>query len=202
MSQNILLLSEAKLRERANIDPNVDSKLLINTIKWCQDVYVEPVMGTTLFDKILSDIDNSALTGNYKTLVDRYIVDMLLWFVMAEIPMVINYRMTNKSVLSANSENSQSTTMAELVDIIPYYKKKAEYYEQRAIQYLKQNYNLFTEYTSYGTGVDVIRPKKMGYSCSIPLDVRQPKEFTVPELYQGNGTGAVEDIEILDGGNP
>ena len=202
MSQNILILSEVKLRERANIDVNVDSKLIVNTIKWCQDVTVEPVLGTTLYEKILSDINNTTLTGNYKILVDRYVIDMLLWAVMAEIPMAINYRMTNKSVLSAGSENAQTASMAELLDIIPYYKKKAEYYEQRVIQYLKQNYNLFTEYTSYGVGVDVIRPKKMGYSCTIPLDVRAPKEFTVPELYQGNGTGMVEDIEILDGGNP
>jgi hypothetical protein len=187
MSQNILLLSEIKLRERANIDPNVDSKLIVNTIKWCQDVYVEPVMGTTLYEKILSDINANALAGNYKILVDRYITDMLLWFVMSEIPMAISYRVTNKAVLTGTAENTQTASMADLVDIIPYYKKKGEYYEQRAIQYLKEKFLLFPEYTNYGPGLDVIRPKRLGYSCSIPLNVPNPPMLTIPERYQGNG---------------
>jgi hypothetical protein len=112
---------------------------------------------------------------------------------MSEIPMAISYKLTNKSVLTGTSETAQTASMAELLDIIPYYKKKGEYYEQRAIQYLKEKFVLFPEYTNYGPGLDVIRPKRLGYSCSIPLNIPNPKYLTIPERYQGNGFLYEED---------
>jgi hypothetical protein len=53
MSRNIIMISEAVLKERSVIHDNIDPKLIFPDIKAAQDLYIEPILGTALFDKIL-----------------------------------------------------------------------------------------------------------------------------------------------------
>ncbi len=66
MSKNILLISETILKERTKLHSNVDPKLLFPDIKVAQDMYIEPLLGTALYNKILDDINAGTLTGAYK----------------------------------------------------------------------------------------------------------------------------------------
>ena len=73
------IISEAKLREFTDIDNNVDTALIKNAIREAQDIELQRVLGTLLYQKILSDISSSSLTGDYKTLVDDYVQNFLLY---------------------------------------------------------------------------------------------------------------------------
>ena len=104
--------------------------------------------------------------------------------------MTLGYKFHNKNVLSKGSEGAQTPSMPELLDLAQGYKNKAEYYEQRAIKYLreKQATNTFPLYTNYGDGVDAIRPKRNGYSTSIYLgdDDGCCDKRPFEKYYQGN----------------
>jgi hypothetical protein len=76
---NTLIISEAKLRQFTDLNDSVDTELIKNAVRTAQDITIQRVIGTKLYQKILSDIDASTLTGVYQTLVNDYIQDFLLY---------------------------------------------------------------------------------------------------------------------------
>ena len=62
---NTLIISEAKLRQFTDLNDSVDTELLKNAVRTAQDITIQRVIGTKLYQKILSDIDASTLTGVY-----------------------------------------------------------------------------------------------------------------------------------------
>lgn len=170
MSKNVLLLSEDILKDRTSIHGNVDPKLLFPEIKAAQDMYIHPILGTALYDKIVGDIDaTGTTTGVYKTLLDEYIVDALLYYVLAGLPDAISFQFWNKGVVRKSGDNTELPSMSDLADISNKYRVRAEWYGERLNKYLKQNSTLFSEYQSPGGGLDVISPENSTYTMPIYL---------------------------------
>lgn len=145
--QNTLLISEAKLKAFTDINNNLDVALIKSTIREAQIVHITRLLGTKLYDKILSDVDNNTLSGNYKTLVDDYVQDALIYWSYYESLEAIYLRPRNNGLLQPQGgDNSLS------VDMLVYDKKrqsvknKAEYFSERLVDFLCFNNNLFPEY--------------------------------------------------------
>ena len=66
---DVFLISEANLRQFTDLNNNVDSKLLSSAIRESQDIEIQRILGTKLYNKILDDIQNNTLSGDYQTLV-------------------------------------------------------------------------------------------------------------------------------------
>jgi hypothetical protein len=60
-----LIISEEKLREFTDINDNLDSKLLMNAVREAQDIYLQRLTGTSLYEYILNQIDANTLSGDY-----------------------------------------------------------------------------------------------------------------------------------------
>ena len=186
MSRDVLLISDETIKDRTTIHGNIDPKLLYPDLKVAQDMYIQPILGSALYDKIQTDITNSTLTGNYKILVNRYIADALIYYCMAELPTTISYQFWNKGVVRKQGENTELPSMGDLIDIANKYKNRAEFYAERLRLYLKQNAaTLFPEYLNYGNGVDDIRPSQNAFTMPIWLGEDCDKK-TFEEKYQGN----------------
>jgi len=69
------LILPSVIKERMSLHDNIDDKLIYPEIKAVQDLYIMPILGSTLFNKILNDISTNTLAGNYKSLVDNYVVE-------------------------------------------------------------------------------------------------------------------------------
>ena len=78
--QNTLLISEAKVKAFTDINNNLDPSLIKSTIREAQIIHITRLLGTKLYDKIIDDVDAGTLTGNYKSLVDDYVQDSLLYW--------------------------------------------------------------------------------------------------------------------------
>jgi len=74
-----LIISEEKLREFTDINDNLDSKLLMNAVREAQDIYLQRLTGTSLYEVILTKIDANTLTGAYKKLVDDFVQPFLIY---------------------------------------------------------------------------------------------------------------------------
>jgi hypothetical protein len=186
MSLSVLLVSDQMIKDRTAIHGNIDPTLIKADIRVAQDMYIHPILGTALYDKLISDISSTGTTtGVYKTLLDRYIVDTLMWYVLSELPTTISYQFWNKGVIRKQGESTELPSMSELIDLQNKYKNRAEYYANRLRLYLKQNQNLFTEYLNPGNGVDTINPETTSFTMPVYLgDDTCYKSFE--EKYQGN----------------
>lgn len=187
MSQNTLMISDTMIKDKTAIHGNIDPKIIYPDIKVAQDMYVHPILGTALYNKILTDIDNDALAGDYKFLVDRFIVDALIWYTLAELPTTISYQFWNKGVLRKQGDNTELPSMSDLMDISNKYRIRAEFYADRLRLYLRQNAaTKFPEYNNAGNGVDDIQPANSVYYMPLYLGEDSCYEKSLEEKYQGD----------------
>jgi hypothetical protein len=145
--QNTLLISEAKVKAFTDINNNLDPSLIKSTIREAQIIHITRLLGTKLYDKIIDDVDAGTLTGNYKSLVDDYVQDSLLYWSYYESLESIYLRPRNNGLLQPQGGDN-----ALSVDMLIYDKKrrsvknKAEYFSERLVDYLCFNNSLFPEY--------------------------------------------------------
>ena len=145
--QNTLLISEAKVKAFTDINNNLDPSLIKSTIREAQIIHITRLLGTKLYDKIIDDVDAGTLTGNYKSLVDDYVQDSLLYWSYYESLESIYLRPRNNGLLQPQGGDN-----ALSVDMLVYDKKrrsvknKAEYFSERLVDYLCFNNSLFPEY--------------------------------------------------------
>jgi len=76
---DVFIISEENLRQFTDINNNVDSKLLKNAVREAQDIEIQRILGTKLYNKILDDIKAGTLSGNYQTLVLNWVQNALLY---------------------------------------------------------------------------------------------------------------------------
>lgn len=190
MSKNILMISVQMLKDRTAVHDNIDEKLVFPEIKAAQDMYILPLCGSALFNKLLADINANTLTGNYKVLVDDYIIDTLANYVISELPLGLTYQFWNKGVAQKTTDNSVAPSMSDLFSVAAKYKRRAEEYAQRMRLFLRQNApTMFPEYINPGSGVDTVIPERQGFSNPIYLGDVSPyqNEYkTYEEKYQSN----------------
>lgn len=170
MSSNTLLILPKVLKERSSLHDNVDDKLIYPEIKAAQDMYIMPLLGSTLMTKLQTDIAAGTLGGNYKILVDDYLIDTVVNYVLSELPEGLNYQFYNKGLGGKTADGSTQPSMPELYAIVAKYKSRAEHYAKRCRMYLLQNSpSKYPEYNQFVVGIDTVAPDKNNYTCPIYL---------------------------------
>jgi hypothetical protein len=105
----VQLISEAKIRQFTDINDNLDSSLLVNAIREAQDIELQRILGTILYQKLLSDVQSNTLTGNYQTLVDDYVQNFLLYQVYYYALEYIYFRPRNNGLLIPQGGENSNT---------------------------------------------------------------------------------------------
>lgn len=176
MSKNILLISVDILKERTDIHGNVDPKLIYPHIKYVQDAFIKPILGSALFDKLQSLVDDGSITntGNadYKLLIDEYLIDTLIWYVKSELQVDISFQTWNKGVVRKQGDNTEMPTMSELIDLAGRYKNKGEYYGNRMKLFIidqNSRNQKYQEYTHPGSTIDTVTPEQRNFTLPVYL---------------------------------
>lgn len=173
MSLNVLIMSVDLFKQRTSIHSNIDAKLLYPEIKAAEDMYIHPILGTALYDKIINDINVSGtpIGADYLTLVNRYVLDVLQNYVLSALPVALPFQFWNKGIIRKTGEDTELPSMAELVDISNFYKQRAEFYANRLMKYLKQTATttVLPEYLQPGNGIDTIAPESNTFTIPIYL---------------------------------
>lgn len=196
MSANILFISETTLKTRMGLSEAIDGKQLTAQIKVAQDLYVQSALGSPLFLRLQSGIDADNLDVNESTLLDSYVVDCLCWYTMSLLPMSLSYQFFAKGVLQKTAEESQAPSRADLELIASSYKQTAEFYKQRMIDYLRENYSLYSSYYNFTAGYDTIFPELKAYTCPIWLGNSYSDYKNISLSGSGNTDGASHRIEV------
>ena len=146
-----LIISEEKLREFTDINDNLDSKLLMNAVREAQDIYLQRLTGTSLYERILADIDANTLTGEYKDLVDDFVQPFLIYASYWESLDAIYVRPRNNGLLiPTGGENSEKADRSMYDAKRQAVNNKMQYYSDRLTNYLIQNEDEFPELNDNG----------------------------------------------------
>ena len=189
MSRNTLFISVKTIKERTGLHANVDEKLILPEILTAQDMYILPALGTGLYNRLQDGIDANDLTVAETDLLDNYITNCLVYYVMSELPMGLSYQFYNKGVVRKSSDNTDMPSAQDMIDVANRYKARAEFYKQRLVKFLRQSSTttVFPLYNNPGNGVDTIRPDIEAYTTTIWLgDDCGCKGKSFEQMYQGN----------------
>jgi hypothetical protein len=169
------------------VHKNIDSKMVIPEIKAMQEMYILPVLGTALYERLQDGIDNSNLTADEVTLLKDYIRDPLIHYTISELAESLSYQVWNKGLTRKSTENSEAVSASEIDDYKQKYKNRAEWYLERLIRYLIEEAgsgSKFNEYINPGSRVDTFVPKRSSFEIGIYLGKTERMKDDKPKWYQ------------------
>ena len=168
-----LFISEKYIKENSAIDENTDYKKILPSVWQCQRQYIEPLLGTKLYEYLLVEvldlINNSVpLDANDKILIDDYIRDAHLYWLEYELQIPLLYEFRNKNVSKKRSDEATPIDLKESYRIENRFKKKAEFFSERLTDYLCANMALYPTYKTEDQG-DETRPEQGKPTVSVFL---------------------------------
>jgi hypothetical protein len=172
MTQDVLWMTETYFKDNSILNDNVDWKIVQPIMISVQDQYIQPILGTNLFDEIADEIYASTVSSDNQTLLDSYIRKCIIWYVLSELAPALKYRFQNKGIMVRSGENSQAGSLEEIQYTVKMYKDKAEWYSEQCTKFLREHATT-SLYANYYNGVitsDEILPNSTNYTTSIFLD--------------------------------
>ena len=94
----VLFIKVSTLKKNTILDGNVDVDQLLPYIKLAQEIHIQNFLGTKLYEAIETKITGDTLTGNYLTLVNKYIQPALIHFAMMDYLPFAAYQVKNAGV--------------------------------------------------------------------------------------------------------
>ena len=166
ITPEVLFIDEHYLKKYTQINEAVDTNLIRPAIYLAQDKYIQLWLGTDLYNKIKTEIQNNTLSGVYETLLDQYILKPTVWWTMVELYPSLTYKHDNGNIVTRQSENTTGITKGELDSLVNKARDNANWYTQRLVDYLCDNASLYPEYRS-NTYPDISPLKKVNRQSSV-----------------------------------
>lgn len=146
----VYLISEDTLKTYSLINDNTDGKYLTNALQLAQDVDLCNLLGTALYNKIISLVENGSITDSsnkdYKFLLDKYIQDYLIWQTMSTAQISINWKFSNSGTYQNQDDKKSAIEYANGKNLANQYEKYANAYATKMSDYLLSNISKYPEY--------------------------------------------------------
>ena len=168
-NNKVLMLTADYYKRNSVVNLNVDEELLHPQIIKAQNLRIEKILGTNLFDTVLTEIDAQSYTARIITLLEDYIQPALVeWVTYTALP-YLNYKITNKSISKKSSDNSEPSDLNEVNYLRQNIRDDAEYYSERMTKFLEANTDTYPEYLEGNADCDDIKPSKLNFISGIYL---------------------------------
>lgn len=134
----VLLISEETLKTYSLVNDNIDGKYLLPAIQTAQDIDLETLIGKALLDKLCKLVETGEIVSNgkYRTLLDDYITPYLVWQVMSNLQLGINYKLSNSGVITNDDERKSRLDYRNNQLLQEQYKHYADSYAIKLKDYL------------------------------------------------------------------
>jgi hypothetical protein len=150
VQQNVLLISENKLKSFTDIDPNVTSSVLLPFIGVVQQTILEYIIGRPYYTQLLDQVQNntiSADTTNYNFL-NYFVSPLLIWAAYSEALPSIFMRIKNNGIVNGSDK---TVTISEMTWMQKQASDRSQFFQERMRQEIifnSQFYPLCFNYTS------------------------------------------------------
>ena len=142
----VLFITREDIVSKSPLGGNVDTDKFIFFIKQAQDIHVQNLLGTKLYEALQTKITAGSLTGNYQTLVETYVQPVLIQYALVDFLPFAGITIGNGGIYVHNSENAETASKNRIDFLVQKTRDTAEYYSRRLIDYLNFNTDLFPEY--------------------------------------------------------
>jgi len=139
MALTTILIKQEQLTRNTIIGGNVDTDRYLQAIKACQNLYIKPLLGSTLYNKIVADFEASSLSGLYLEMFDDYITEMIIHG-SSEIYLSQGaYMVTNNGITKGKTDSAESVSKEEVDYLVEASRKLYRLYEEQFLDWIKIN---------------------------------------------------------------
>ena len=152
--QNILLISENKLKNFTDIDQNVTSAVLLPFVGVVQQTKLEYIIGRKYYVELLDQVANSSLTTINNNFLQYFVQPMLIWSAYAEALPSIFMRIKNNGIVAGSEK---TITISEMEYMQTRADDRGQFFERRMIEEIIFNQSNYPAVYTY-TSTDGMRP--------------------------------------------
>lgn len=146
MAEKVYFLNVEDWEQYGFTNTNIDVKKLRVISYRAQFTHIRSVLGTTLYDKIVSEITAGTLTGIYQTLMDDYVVDTLVAWCDYKATFHTTNQIMNKTTGKNSDEHIDSNDLDDNNALRNTLRADAKQFESDMIGWLQDNRNNIPEY--------------------------------------------------------
>lgn len=162
----ILFINQEYIAENSEVQDDVEIKKIYKSLKFVQKTYIQQMLGTDLYEDLQNEIKDystsgTSMTATYKVLLEEFIQPIVLNYAIFKALPHLQYTITNRSIITKNSDNTDSIDLDVLKFLQNEYKTQADQLVNQAILYIlreRQNEN-FDKYLT-NNELDDIQPDR------------------------------------------
>tara|TARA_R110000744_G_scaffold106225_4_gene202469 strand:+ start:7155 stop:7715 length:561 start_codon:yes stop_codon:yes gene_type:complete len=163
MNAQVIFIDADYIKAYSQVGGNVDDKYLLSATITAQDKYIQPILGTNLYNDLRNNIDN--LTGansNYPNLMDNFIRMATMRWTLVELYPYLSNKVLNSSISQVSGDNATPIPKSEVDSLISLERNNAQFYSERLIDYLQANTDLYPKYNTIASS-DQMQPMYSAY---------------------------------------
>ena len=138
--QDVLLISEQKLKNFSDIDPNITSSVLLPFISVAQQTKIEYIVGGKYYQQLLNGVINNNLNQVDFDFLVYFVQPCLIWAAYSECLSSIWMRIKNNGIVNGSE---QTVSISEMQFMQQRADDRSQFFEQRMIDQIKFNSNLY-----------------------------------------------------------
>lgn len=147
------LIDIPSIKRLSFIHTNVEDEVIRKVLTRAQDMYIEPILGSALYNRLLEGVENNNLTANELKLVNTYISQVLSIAVELKCADTITTEIRNIGVGVATEQNYRANTPNEMERTKDLSYQDLTFYRNRLRRFLCENerdYPLYSDTNQYG----------------------------------------------------
>ena len=151
----LLFITPQEMTSSTILSGNTDTDKYLFCILNTQLTTIEPLLGTTLYDKIISDKEGAGLTGLYLELYTDFIKPITKNEALAQYIEIASYMVDNGGIFKHTGDNLEVVDKQEVQFLAGKYKSLAQMYVMRFNKWICKN--PLTEYSTSQDEVNAIK---------------------------------------------
>ena len=151
----LLFIQPSEITQTTILGGNVDIDKYSFCIYDTQITFIEPLLGTELYDKIIADVTATTITGDYETLYDEYVKPITKNEALAKYIEISSYMVNNGGLFKHQPDNAEIVDKDEAQFLAGKYHALAQMYVQRFEKWICKN-----PLTEYKTSQDDVNASK------------------------------------------
>ena len=164
----VYFIDETYLKRQTTISGNFDVVELVPFILQAQDMHIQELTGSELYNELLAAIQNSTVTSDQATLL-ALIRPALAYYTAVEAMPSCSLKIRPKGVVKGEGDGVTSATIEEIEYLRGNYRVTAEFHGQRVKHHLRTNVAKFPAYYRLTAQTD-IAPNDTAYTMPIAFD--------------------------------
>jgi hypothetical protein len=163
----VLLVSEEKLKAFTTINENVSPQLLIPYVFNAQNTYLVNLIGSSFMKELYLEVKTNTVSTANRYILDEYIGNVVLNYALMMALPFLKYKILNKSILSPKSETADSIDIDELKYLVSEVRNVADQYAMLLQRYLYFHMNEYPLWNTANARDGVIPDKGSPYTSPL-----------------------------------